>query len=86
MMGELAGPHPGLIRKMAAHRVVMAWLEVQFADFSHPVPAGDLAHARFQLQRKQCAQTRFEKALRIWKLVAGDNHGQFADNVLRVVG
>lgn len=86
MMSDIAGANPGLIRKMAAHRIVMAWLEVQFADFSDPVPAGDLAHARFQLHRKQSAQARLEKALRIWKLVAGDNHSQLADNVLRVVG
>jgi hypothetical protein len=60
-------------------------MDVQFAGLSHPVPAGDLAHAWFQLRRKQSAQTRFEKALRIWKLVAGENHSPFADNVLRVV-
>ena len=86
MMLELAGPNPNLVKKLAAHRIVMAWLETEFADLSHPVPAGDLAHARFQLQRKQSAQARFEKAMRTWKLVTADEQSHSLTRGLRVVG
>lgn len=86
MRRELAGPRPGVLQRMAAQSVVTAWMELQFANLSHPVPDGDLAHARFQLLRKQTAQSRFDKVVRTWQLVGGQRYSQLRDNMLRVVG
>ena len=86
MLRELTAPQSGLVTHMAAQRVVIAWLELQFADLQHLQPSADPAQARFQLQCQQSAQKRFERAVRTWKLIGGENHSRPVPNKPQVAG
>jgi hypothetical protein len=86
MKRDLVGERPNVLEEMVAHRIIVCWLELQYADASHPEPSGSLAQGRFQLQRKESAQRRLQQALKIHQLAADITLKQQPGPPLRLVG
>jgi hypothetical protein len=86
MKRDLVGDRPNVLEDMVAHRIIVCWLELEYADACHPEPSGSTAQGRFQLQRKKSAQRRLQQALKIHQLAASINPKQQPGPPLRLVG
>ena len=77
MEQELGGLNPSPLERLAVQRIVACWLELEFTDGMHPMPAGEtLKQAKFSLEVKAAAQRRFQAAVKsltlIRKMVPGN--------------
>ncbi|MFH1268484.1 MAG: hypothetical protein ABIK89_22405 [Planctomycetota bacterium] len=69
MKEELAGPAPTRLEELAVQRIIVCWLECQWADACFPSPATEnLPVAKFVLKLKESAMTRFTKGMKAMEL------------------
>ena len=78
---ELLGENSGVLREMAAQRVINTWLFVSHLDVICPAPA-----SRQDLQRSEAAQRQFDRAVKAWKSVTSGRVSKVLPRPLRVVG
>jgi len=69
MKEKLAGPAPTRLEELAVQRIIVCWLECQWADACFPSPATEnLPVAKFVLKLKESAMTRFTKGMKAMEL------------------
>lgn len=67
---DLEGPNPSSLEKVAIDNVLAAWFERHYVELTYPPGAGtELPMARYVVQLRNCAQKRFDSAMKSLLLV-----------------
>lgn len=70
MREELRGPDPAPLEKLLVDRIVVCWLQAQFADLSYAQNTDvSLTQARFLLKRQEVSHNRYLASLRALALI-----------------
>lgn len=70
MRKELRGPDPAPVEKLLVDRIVVCWLQAQYADLSYAQSTDvSLTQARFLLKRQETSHNRYLASLRALALI-----------------
>ncbi|MHB8954172.1 MAG: hypothetical protein ACYC4U_14480 [Pirellulaceae bacterium] len=78
---ELGGSGPGVLKEIAAQRVVNTWLLMSYVDAVCPVPG-----SRAEIQRQEAAHRQYDKAVKGLKAVSRGMSDKVLPRPLRIVG